>query len=197
MGYTAERAGSMAMASAAKVWTVADLAEMPDDGNRYEVIDGELHVTPAPTSNHQRAIGRLYLILAPYVEQQRLGEVLFAPIDVTFSDKRGVQPDLLVAPFVDGKRIRISRELRDFPLVVEVLSPSTARWDRVKKRRLYREERIPEYWIVDLDARVFERSTASGEAIEVASERLVWAPDGSDAPLTIDVERYFAHVLDD
>jgi Uma2 family endonuclease len=87
---TAEGVGSMAMASAAKVWAMADLAEMPDDGNRYEVIDGELHVTPAPTWNHQRAIGRLFLILAPYVEQQGLGEVLFAPIDVTFSERRGV-----------------------------------------------------------------------------------------------------------
>jgi Uma2 family endonuclease len=187
----------MEMASGTKVWTVADLAELPDDGNRYEVIDGELHVTPVPTSNHQRAIARLFLILAPYVEQQRLGEVLFAPVDVTFSESRGVQPDLFVVPFVNGKRIRSSRELRDFPLVIEVLSPSTARWDRVKKRRLYREERIPEYWIIDLDARVIERSTSGSESIDVASERLVWAPDGGEEALTIDVERYFADVLDD
>ena len=95
------------------------------------------------------------------------------------------------------RRIRLSRELKDFPLVVEVLSPSTARWDRVKKRRLYREERIPEYWIVDLDARVIERSTLSSDGAEVASEQLVWAPEGSEEPLTIDVERYFGDVLDD
>lgn len=187
----------MEMVSATKVWTVADLAELPNDGNRYEVIDGELHVTPAPTSNHQRAIGRLHLILAPYVDQQGLGEVLFAPIDVTFSDRRGVQPDLLVVPFVNGKRIRVSRELKDFPLVVEVLSPSTARWDRVAKRRLYREERVPEYWIVDLDARVIERSTAKSETIEVESERLVWTPEPAGEALEIDVERYFGSVLDD
>jgi Uma2 family endonuclease len=102
-----------------------------------------------------------------------------------------------VVPLVNGKRIRVESELKDFPLVVEVLSPSTARWDRVKKRRLYREERIPEYWIADLDARVIERATSSSETIEVESERLVWAPEGRGVSLTIDVERYFADVLDD
>jgi len=187
----------MEMASPTKVWTVADLADLPDDGNRYEVIDGELHVTPAPTSDHQRAVAQLFLLLAPYVEQQRLGEVLFAPVDVVFSEKRGVQPDLLVVPFVEGKRARSSLVLRNLPLVIEVLSASTERWDRVQKRLIYREHRVGEYWIVDLDARAIERSTLDATAPEVARERLAWAPAGSTEPLVIDVEWYFADVLDD
>jgi Uma2 family endonuclease len=185
------------MSSTIKVWSVADLADLPDDGNRYEVIDGELHVTPAPTWDHQRAVARLDRLLAPYVERERLGDVLIAPADVIFSPKRGVQPDLFVAPLVDGKRPRSFKEAERLLLAVEALSPSTARWDRVKKRRLYRDERVPEYWIVDLEARLIERSTPASEAVDVLTERLVWHPDGAREPFSMDVEQYFRDVLDD
>jgi Uma2 family endonuclease len=79
-------------------WTVADLEDLPDDGNRYEVIDGELFVTPAPSITHQNAVSQLHAALFEYVRLQRVGYVLSAPIDVTFSPKRAVQPDLLVMP---------------------------------------------------------------------------------------------------
>jgi len=185
----------MGMPSAKRVWLPADLADLPDDGNRYEVIDGELHVTPAPTWSHQRAIARLYLLLAPYVEAQRLGEVLFARADLIFSESRVVQPDLFVAPFVDGKRAESSREIEQFSLVVEVFSPSTRQRD-LTKRRLYREERVTEYWIVDPDARAFQRSTLAEEKPEVIRERLTWQPEGAAEPLVIDVAQYFRDVLD-
>ena len=98
-----EGVGSMEMASA-KVWSVADLADLPNDGNRYEVIDGELHVTPAPTWDHQRAVMRLFTLLAPYVERERIGEVIVAPADVAFSDESVVQPDLFVVPLLAAGR---------------------------------------------------------------------------------------------
>lgn len=142
-----------------KVWTVADLADLPDDGNRYEVIDGELHVTPAPSLDHQEAAVRLYTLLAPFVDAHGFGTVVVAPADVSFSPTSGVQPDLFVMPRLDGRRARRFLDVGRLLLAVEILSPSTARWNRVKKRALYRKHVVPEYWVVDLDARVIERST--------------------------------------
>ncbi len=94
----------MPMAQTARYWMVEDLEHLPHDGNRYEVIDGELLVTPAPHLDHQEAIARLYLLLAPYVEREGFGHVVFAPADVTFSPRRGVQPDLFIMPLADGRR---------------------------------------------------------------------------------------------
>lgn len=185
----------MRMALDTRAWTVADLANMPDDGQRYEVIDGELFVTPAPALRHQDAIAALYLLLAPYVAKERIGHLVFAPADVTFSPRRGVQPDLFVAPFVNGRRPRESSEIRGLLLAVEVLSPSSVRADRVVKRALYRDEGVDEYWLIDLDARVFERSTPVDARVESATETLSWLPTGAAAPLTIDLKQYFAEVL--
>jgi Uma2 family endonuclease len=184
----------MHMAHASKVWTVADLARLPDDGLRYEVIDGELLVTPAPSLDHQEAIARLYLLLAPYVAEQRVGHVVFAPADVEFSARRLVQPDLFVVPLVNGSRPRRFSDAGRLLLAVEVLSPSTARADRVKKRVVYREEDVGEYWVVDLEARIFERSIAGGEGMVVAAERLEWTPAGAAVPFVIDIERYCVDV---
>jgi Uma2 family endonuclease len=185
----------MQMAQASRDWTVADLGRLPDDGRRYEVIDGELLVTPAPSLDHQEAIARLYLLLAPYVAAQRCGHVVFAPADVVFSPRRGVQPDLFVLPLVDGRRPKRFADAGRLLLAVEVLSPSTARADRVKKRRVYRQERVDEYWVVDLDARLFERSTPADDRAEIVADRLEWRPEGATASLVIDVERYFNDVL--
>jgi Uma2 family endonuclease len=186
----------MAMPTLKRHWTVADLADLPDDGNRYEVIDGELFVTPAPVMRHQRAISELYGLLKSYVEDQRLGYVLFAPVDVIFSPKRGVQPDLLVIPPFEGRFPESFEQVGRLLLAVEVLSPTTARADRVAKRTLFREEGVPEYWIVDLDARTIERSTPMEPRPEILVERLTWQPEGAPAPLEIDLPAYFAGVLD-
>lgn len=186
----------MGMPSAERGWLVADLADLPDDGNRYEVIDGELHVTPTPSLDHQEAIARLWRILAPYVEAQRCGHAFVAPADVTFSPTRGVQPDVFVMPRTGERRPRAFGEAGRLLLAAGVLSPSTARWDRVNKRRIYREQSVPEYWIVDLDARVFERSTPDDEMPELVRRRLIWQPEGSRESLVIDVEQFFRDVLD-
>lgn len=186
----------MHMATDVRAWTVADLAGMPEDGQRYEVIDGELFVTPGPELRHQDAIAQLFLRLAPWVASQAVGHVTFAPADVTFPPRRRVQPDLFVAPLVDGRRPRQSSDIRGLLLAVEVLSPSTVRADRVVKRAMYREEGVAEYWVVDLDARVVERSTPADERIDVLANSIEWRPPGAAGPLVIDLERYFADVLD-
>jgi Uma2 family endonuclease len=185
------------MALDTRSWTVADLAGMPDDGQRYEVIDGQLFVTPAPALRHQDAIMSLALLLAPYVKAQSIGHLVVAPADVTFSPRRGVQPDLFVARLVEGRRPRESSDIRGLLLAVEVLSPSSARADRVVKRALYRDEGVDEYWVIDLENRCFERSTPADTAVALEVDTLRWQPAGAGSALVIDVKRYFAEVLDD
>ena len=187
----------MSMPTLKRQWTVADLADLPDDGNRYEVIDGELLVTPSPSWPHQTAVMELYSLLDAYVSAHELGYVFVAPADVVFSARRGVQPDLFVVPPVGGKRPTAFEQVKRLKLAVEILSPSTARADRVQKRFVYRDEGVPEYWIVDLDARTIERSTPTEARPEVIDERLVWAPEAKISPLEIDLHAYFSRVLDE
>jgi Uma2 family endonuclease len=186
----------MCMPAIAREWTVEDLQDFPDDGNRYEVIDGELFVTPVPSWTHQDAVFRLQGILAEYLAREAVGYAVAAPADVVFSPRRGVQPDLFVAPLAAGRRPRHFSDVGRLLLAVEVLSPSTARADRVKKRALYRVEGVDEYWIVDLDARTIERSTPVDARIEVLAQTIEWMPQGASGPLAIDVPSYFRGVLD-
>jgi len=186
----------MAMPVQQGEWTAELARALPDDGNRYEVLDGELFVTPAPALLHQRALLELYVRLRPYVEAHRLGEVLLSPADIEFSPKRLLQPDLFVIPDADGKRGKTWRDVESLLLAVEGLSPSTARADRITKRKIYLDEGVPEYWIIDLDGRVFERWRPGDERPEVLNEVLVWQPRSEAEPLRIILEEYFTAVLD-
>jgi Uma2 family endonuclease len=177
-------------------WTAELARALPDDGNRYEVLDGELFVTPAPALLHQRALLELYDRLKPYVVAHGLGEALLSPADIEFSPKRLVQPDLFVIPDAPGGRRKAWREVKSLLLAVESLSPTTARADRIKKRKIYQDEGVPEYWIIDLDARAFERWRPSDERPEILADTLVWHPRAEIEPLTIDLEEYFTAVLD-
>jgi Uma2 family endonuclease len=167
---------------------------LPDDGSRYEVVDGELLVTPAPVRRHQRMVGQLFRLLADYVEQAGLGEVLCSPADIGAGDRTLVQPDLFVVPLPAGEPANDWVEVRDLLLAVEVLSPSTARADRHLKRRLYQREGVPECWIVDLDARLIERWCPGDERAELLADELLWRPDAAVPPLRIDLTRLFAHI---
>jgi Uma2 family endonuclease len=131
------------------VLTYRDYAALPDDGRRYELHDGELSVTPAPGTRHQRAIGSLHVLLRAHVEAHRLGEVFLSPVDCILSDTTVVEPDLV---YLDPTRAHLvtERAIEGPPtLVVEVLSPSTTAIDRGRKRELYARHGIPYYWIVD------------------------------------------------
>jgi len=186
----------MLMPAFRRQWTVDDLQDMPDDGQRYEVIDGELLVAPSPSYDHQTAVAFLQRRLAEYLERERVGYALLAAADVTFSPERLVQPDIFVVPFVNGRRPRSFGDVKRLLLAAEVLSPSTARQDRVVKRALYRDEGVPEFWIVDLDSRTFERSTPADARIDVLDARVEWQPEGATTPFVLDVAAYFAEVLD-
>ena len=186
----------MHMPTLKRRWTADDLRDLPDDGNRYEVIDGELFVTPAPSWEHQRAAAELYSLIAAYLQREPYGDVLIAPADVPFSRTRSVQPDLFVVPLVGGRRPRKFEDVGRLLLAVEILSPSTARADRVSKRVLFRDEGVSEYWVVDLDARTIERSTPADARVDVIVDRLEWTIDGASSSLVIDIAQYFTRVLD-
>jgi Uma2 family endonuclease len=187
----------MAMVSPQTRWTAAMVRALPDDGFRHEVIDGEHVVTPAPSWTHQYAVGELVARLRAYLSEHRVGDVIFAPADVEFDEYNLVEPDVFVVPLVQGKRPRAWEDVRALLLAVEVLSPSTDRTDRLRKRRLYLRQGVPEYWIVDVDNRVVERWRSSEDVGTVLTDRLVWRPDPAIAPLTIDLGAYFRDVTDE
>lgn len=184
----------MSMASSAHLWTADQVRAHPDDGNRYEVVDGELLVTPAPSVAHQRAVRELLRPLDAYTTRHHIGEVVPSPADVGYGRGSMVQPDLFVVPRIDGPAPEWD-QLGPLLLVIEVLSPSTARRDRFTKRRLYQRQGIPEYWIVDLGARAIERWRPTDERPEVLDERITWQPSHTVEPLAIEFEPLFREVL--
>lgn len=148
-------------------FTRADLDAMPDDGRRYELIDGALIVTPAPSPRHQMVSGELFTLLRRFCPAHL--QVLFAPLDVAMADDTVVEPDLLVAP-------RDAFSPRDLPqaplLAVEVLSPSTRRIDLTLKRSRYEEAGSPSYWVVDpLVPELTAWELRDGRYVEVAHVR--------------------------
>ena len=187
----------MGMPAQDTVWTAEMVRALPEDGNRYEVLDGVLFVSPAPSAFHQRAVARLWAILDQYCTQHGIGEAMISPADIEFSPHRVLQPDVFVVPLKDGRRVRSWKEVTTLLLAAEVISPSTARADRGEKRRIFQDESVPEYWIVDLDARIFERWRPGDERPEILSDRLQWQPEPTVVPLVIDLCEYFAYVFDD
>ncbi len=146
----------MVMTPGRVVLTYQDYAALPSDGRRYEIHEGELSVTPAPGTTHQRVILRLVVALEGYVRARRLGEVFVAPFDVILSDTTIVQPDITYVATDRTERVS-ERGIEGAPtLVVEILSPSTSQIDRQTKMQLYARCGIPWYWIVDPEVRVVE-----------------------------------------
>jgi Uma2 family endonuclease len=136
------------MASLDQRLTYTDLLEMPDDGTRYELIDGEAYVIPSPDAEHQTVLLQLATRLH---EAVRDGSTVFvAPLDVVLADDTVLQPDvLLVTP---GGRARIKRGVEGPPdLAIEILSPTSVRRDRGTKRATYARFGVGEYWLVDLN----------------------------------------------
>jgi len=177
-------------------WTVEEVRALPEEpGRRFEVVDGELLVSPGPSFAHQRVKRELQRLLETYLERYRAGDVLDGPAEIEADAYTLVQPDLFVLPLVDGHRPRDWPEVRRALLIVEVLSTSTARYDRVGKRRRY--QRLgAEYWIVDPGARVVERWMPTGERPEVLDVGITWHAPGAGEPITIDLPSLFARALD-
>lgn len=129
--------------------TYEDYLTFPSDGKRYEIVEGELFVTPAPFLRHQSILGALHRVVSNWCHATQSGQVFLAPTDVYLSSTSVVQPDLL---FVSAEhRARLGDRFVDGApdLVVEVLSESTRRYDEITKRNLYASFGVPEYWVVD------------------------------------------------
>ena len=156
--------------------TYRDYEALPNDGKRYEIHDGELSVTPAPTSRHQIVLGNLSDVLRAHVKARALGLVLFAPLDVILADTTIVQPDIV---YLESSRLPalVERGVEGPPtLAVEVLSPSTRTIDRQTKRQLYARYRVPYFWLVDLEAREIEVHVLRGDAYVLAVRAAGAAP---------------------
>ncbi len=180
----------MAMPNSAVDWTVEMVHALPEDGNRYEIIDGELFVNPAPRFLHQYAVGELRERLHAYVRAHRIGVALTSPADIAFGPRTLVQPDVFVSLPFEGRMPREWSEVK-LLLAVEVLSPSSQRADRMVKRRLFQRERVPEYWIVDVDARLISRWRPDDSRPEEIDGRLEWEPVPGVEPLAIELPEFF------
>jgi len=182
-------------AVALRRWSADDVRALPDDPrNRYETVDGVLLVSPSPARVHQYFQTELLFHLSLYLRSQHVAVVVGAPSDVELDPFTLMQPDVYSMPLIDGRRPLESDPDVPILLAVEILSPSTARHDRLIKRPRLQRAAI-ECWLVDLDARLVERWTPDAERPEILIERLTWMPPGATQPFELALQPLFADVL--
>ena len=187
---SSRRAYPVAMPFAPAYHTADMVRAFPDDGNRYELVHGELLVSPSPRWVHQRIVSRLHARLFEFCGANDAGEVLTSPADISWGSDTLVQPDLfVVTPGESGGRDW--SEIRTLDLVVEVLSPGTAKQDRFQKRKLYQLQGVGTLWLVDADLKQVEVWTPEAAFPKVESARVIWTPPGSDAALVIELPALF------
>lgn len=182
-------------------WTVEEVEQLVDERPgltpRYELVDGELLVTPAPTHRHQRLILQLALLLQPYLTRQGIGEVFLGPAELKLATGERYEPDLFVIAADGGRRPAMRDTLVRPLLICESLSPGSSRHDRITKRRSFQRNAVPEYWIIDGDAQAFEVWRPDDERPALVDERLVWIPAGAGDAFELDVTSFFSSVEDD
>ena len=137
-------------------WTYQEYAAIPNDGHRYEIVDGVLYMAPSPNKGHQNAAGEIFSYLRTHVKLTGLGQVYIAPFDVELAPGTVVQPDVIVVLNPNLGIITESRIIGAPDLAVEVSSPGTVGHDRDKKQRAYAHAGVPEYWIADPWSRTVE-----------------------------------------
>ena len=173
------------MGMVAPAYYTADMVRaLPEDGNRYETVHGELLVTPAPRLWHQEIAGRLSHQLRGYLEEHPVGHVLASPADISWSSDTLVQPDLFVADSAEVRTLDWNN-VKSLQLVIEVLGPTTTRYDRFTKRRLYQEVGVPVYWIVDPEDRAVEVWTPHATLPRVEREDVIWDPEEASQPFVL------------
>lgn len=179
-------------------WTVEMLDALPEDGQRYEIIDGELFVTPAPRNAHQFVLSELHARVHAYLRGRTVGRVVFSPSDIRRGDRsrNRVQPDLYVVRLLGGALPPEPFGVTDLLLAVEVASPGNLRYDYHTKRILYLEGGVPEYWVVNLEARNISRWRTNTDPGEILSGAIDWHPEGMPTPLLIDLDELFRDALD-
>ena len=195
--YPRHREENLSMQMARKLdafeWTLEEVHRLPDDGNKYELVRGELFVTPAPSPEHERLAVVLSEILSDYVRRQQLGRVFHARAVVRFQGSE-VEPDIMVREWSERPV-----DWSDAPvplLLVEILSDVTRRRDPGPKREFYRDAGVTYYWIVDGDSRTI-RAIQLGAEDTIAEDVLTWHPNRATEPLVVDVRAVFRAALGD
>ena len=175
-------------------WTYIDYAALPDDGRRYEIIDGVLYMTPAPTLVHQSSNGRFYHYLFVHVELADLGKVYHAPCDVELAPNIVVQPDVIVVLNANLGVLTPTKVVGAPDLVVEVVSPGTASYDRRGKQDVYARFGVREYWIADPEARIVELLVLENDVYRIVGVYRGQAtlPSQLIPNLPVRVEQFFA-----
>ena len=185
----------MGMPDTARRYTVDQVLAFPDDGNRYELVDGELLVTPAPASQHQAMVTEFAVSIGHYLKSRPgMARLLIAPADITWEGEQLVQPDLFVVPAAEVTSSWTS--IRTLLLAVEVVSPSSARGDRLTKRRLYQRQGVAIYWIVDPDARLVEVWHPEDRGPEIVTDVLKWRVTPDAEALVINLGEIFERLPD-
>jgi len=182
-------------------WTTEEVALLVDqrDGYspRYELVDGELLVTPAPGGHHQRIALELAVLLRDYVQRLSLGEVRLGPGEIALESESRFEPDIFVAPALNGRRAPASVPVTHPILICEVLSPGSARHDRITKRRAFQRREVPEYWVVDGNAEAIEVWRPGDERAMLVDDALTWRPAGCSEAFRLHVKAFFADQSDD
>lgn len=178
-------------------WSVREvrrlIAEAPLATPRYELVAGELLVTPSPNAVHQSAVCLLLAALDSYARKNRVGVAYTSPFDVELEPESLIQPDVFVTSMPEAQRLLTEMSARELLVAVEVISPSSARYDRVTKRALY-QRHVSEYWVIDLNARLVERWSPNDDRPEIIIDTLVWRPEGASEPFVLELAGYFADV---
>jgi Uma2 family endonuclease len=184
-----------------RVWSVEEVERLADERPgltpRYELVDGELLVTPAPSDRHQRIVAELFVLVREYANRNAIGEARLGPGLARLTPDSRFEPDLFVVSNVDGRRPRADDSLTRLLVVAEVLSPGSGRHDRITKRRFFQRHGVPDYWVIDGDAGTFEIWRPDDERAALVDDRLVWLPEGARVPFELDVSAFFASVSDD
>lgn len=173
------------------------LDALPDDGQRYELLDGELLVTPAPSDVHQLVAAEFWLRLKEYLRPATIGRALMSPADVRKPDRarNRVQPDVFVVRLQEGRRPAYPFALADLLLAIEVASPANPVRDYQLKRELYMANGVPEYWIVNAEARLVSRWRSLDDPGQEFARALRWQPGGMAGPLVLDLPALFDEAL--
>ena len=179
------------MGMVANAYYTAEMVKaLPEDGNRYETVHGELLVTPAPSFVHQELVLRLAEEIRPFLREYPVGHLSVSPANIEWGKDTLVQPDLFVSVSEEAEK-QDWAYIKTLLLVIEVLSPSSIRRDRIQKRDLYQSRGIPTYWIVNPDDRSIEVWTPEDSAPTVCRETVEWKPEGAGEALTIQLQELF------
>ena len=180
----------MAMPATIRRWTKELVQSLPNDGNRYELVAGELLVTPAPAERHQSLVREFGAALLDYLRPLGLGHTLyFGPADISWTPDDLVQPDLFVVAPED-----VSRDWATFKhlrLAVEILSPSSRRGDRVVKRKLYQQNSVKTYWVVDPDRHLVEVWHPGDAEAKPTADSIAWRVTTEAPETTISLSEIF------